>query len=105
MLPEQPDNLLLVVRLWREAPGDLLLTDIHMPDKDGIETILELRALSPSLPIVAVSGSGERKCRDLLKDANLAGTIRTLDKPFRLSEVLECVSEVLQSAGWREGRA
>jgi len=40
-----------------------------------------------------------------LKDANLADTIRTLDKPFRLSEVLECVSEVLQSAGWREGRA
>jgi Response regulator containing CheY-like receiver, AAA-type ATPase, and DNA-binding domains len=93
------------VRLWREEQGDLVITDIHMPDKDGIETILELRALSPNLPIIAVSGSGERRCRDLLRDANLLGTIRTLDKPFRLTEVLECVSEVIESGGWREGRA
>jgi CheY-like chemotaxis protein len=93
------------VRLWREETSDLVITDIHMPDRDGIETILELRAISPDLPIIAVSGSGERKCRDLLRDAKLHGTVRTLDKPFRLTEILDCVSEVLQGAEPRQGRA
>jgi two-component system chemotaxis response regulator CheY len=93
------------VRLWREEESDLVITDIHMPDKDGIETILELRALSPSLPIIAVSGSGERKCRDLLQDAKLLGTVQTLDKPFGLNEVLECVSRTFRGAGRQESRA
>src|SRR4051812_32528516 len=65
------------VRLWREEESDPVITAIHMPDKDGIETILELRALSPHLPIIAVSGSGEKKSRDLLQDANLSGPIWT----------------------------
>jgi CheY-like chemotaxis protein len=93
------------LQLWHEEASDLVITDIHMPDRDGIETILELRAISPDLPIIAVSGSGERKCRDLLRDAKLHGTVRTLDKPFRLTEILDCVSEVLQGAEPRQGRA
>jgi CheY-like chemotaxis protein len=93
------------VRLWREEESDLVITDIHMPDKDGIETILELRALSPNLPIIAVSGSGQRKCRDLLRDAKLLGTVQTLDKPFGLNEVLDCVSRTFQGADPRESQA
>jgi CheY-like chemotaxis protein len=93
------------LQLWREEASDLVITDIHMPDKDGIETILELRALSPDLPILAVSGSGEKKCRALLHDAKLTGAIWTLDKPFGLTELLECVSGGLQSAERREGLA
>jgi DNA-binding response OmpR family regulator len=93
------------MRLWREEESDLVITDIHMPDKNGIETILELRALSPNIPIIAVSGSGERKCRDLLNDAKLFWGIRTMDKPFGLIELLACVSEVLESAEQRENSA
>jgi CheY-like chemotaxis protein len=93
------------VRLWREEESDLVITDIHMPDKDGIETILELRALSPDLPIIAVSGSGEKKSRDLLQDAELSGPIWTMDKPFGLTELLKRVSEVLEISERREGTA
>jgi CheY-like chemotaxis protein len=93
------------LRLWREEESDLVITDIHMPDKDGIETILELRALSPDLPIIAVSGSGEKKSRDLLHDAKLFGPIWTMDKPFGLTELLKRVSEVLEVAERREGTA
>jgi CheY-like chemotaxis protein len=93
------------LRLWREEESDLVITDIHMPDKDGIETILELRALSPDLPIIAVSGSGEKKSRDLLQDAKLFGRIWTMDKPFGLTELLERVSEVLEISERREGTA
>jgi CheY-like chemotaxis protein len=93
------------LRLWREEESDLVITDIHMPDKDGIETILELRAISPDLPIIAVSGSGEKKSRDLLQDAKLSGSIWTMDKPFGLTELLNRVSEVLEITERREGTA
>jgi DNA-binding response OmpR family regulator len=93
------------IRLWREEESDLVITDIHMPDKNGIETILELRALSPDLPIIAVSGSGETRSRNLLHDAKLVGPIWTMDKPFGLTELLERVSEVLEGAKWREDSA
>jgi CheY-like chemotaxis protein len=93
------------LRLWHEEESDLVITDIHMPGMNGLEMIQELHALSPHLPIIAVSGSGEMASRDLLKDAGLSGPIRTLDKPFKLAEMLECVREALQSAERREGRA
>jgi DNA-binding NtrC family response regulator len=98
-------NGLEALRLWREEAGDLVITDIHMPGMDGLVMIRELHALSPNLPVIAVSGSGEIASRDLLKDAGLGGPIRTLDKPFKINEVLECVREALQSAGRREGGA
>jgi len=84
------------VELWREEESELVISDIHMPDKDGIETMLELRAFSPDLPIIAVSGSGERESQALLLDAKLFGPTRTLDKPFKLTELLACVRELLQ---------
>lgn len=93
------------VRLWREEASDLVITDIHMPDKGGIDTILELRALSPNIPAIAISGSGGSTCRDLLRDANLLGPIRTLDKPFKLDEMLECVTDILRSVERQEGSA
>jgi CheY-like chemotaxis protein len=93
------------LRLWREEESDLVITDVHMPGQGGIETILELRAFSPHLPIIAISGSGQRTCRDLLDDAGLSGPIRTMDKPFGLTEMLGCVRESLQEAERRENSA
>ena len=83
------------LRLWHEEESDLVITDIHMPNMGGLETIRKLHALSPHLPIIAVTGSGEQASRDLLSKAGLSGPIRTLDKPFKLSEILECVREAL----------
>jgi CheY-like chemotaxis protein len=85
------------LRLWHEEESDLVITDIHMPDLDGLATIRELHALRPDLPIIAVSGSGEMASRDLLNDAGLSGPIRTLDKPFKLNEMLDCVREALRT--------
>ena len=93
------------MQLWREEECDLVITDIHMPDKGGIETIQELRALRPDLPIIAVSGSGEKRCRSLLEGAKLLGAVWTLDKPFGLREMLQCVSEAFQSAERLRGTA
>ena len=93
------------LRLWHEEESDLVITDIHMPGMDGLETIRELHALNPRLPMIAVSGSGEMASRDLLNDAGLSGPIRTLDKPFKITELIQCVREALQVAEGHEGGA
>ncbi|HEY9014898.1 MAG TPA: response regulator, partial [Gemmatimonadales bacterium] len=49
------------IRLWRERRGDLVITDLHMPRKDGIETIVELLYHSPDVRIIAMSGGGQTR--------------------------------------------
>jgi CheY-like chemotaxis protein len=97
-------NGLDALQLWHEEASDLVITDIHMPGMDGLDTIRKLHALNPNLPVIALSGSGEMASRDLLNDAGLSGPIRTLDKPFKLTEILECVKEALEAVGRGEGR-
>jgi two-component system, chemotaxis family, chemotaxis protein CheY len=92
-------NGMEAVRLWRESSGDLVITDIQMPEKDGLETILELRQLSPLTPIIAMSG-GHRDGRvDVLGDATQLGAFRTISKPFGLREMLQAVEQLLQASG------
>ncbi len=81
--------------LWRERPTDLVMLDIHMPDIDGIELLLRLRALAPALPNIVMSG-GDRTGRvDLLGDTLLLGAMTTIPKPFLLHQVLDAVARVL----------
>lgn len=80
---------------WREQPAHLVITDLHMPDKNGLEIILELRALSPATPVVAMSDGGRTRQHELLQDAEKLGAVRTLEKPFRLEELLILVKQEL----------
>lgn len=75
---------------------DLVVTDIVMPDKEGIETILDMRKLRPTLPIIAMSGGGRGSAADYLEMAALLGAKRTLSKPFSTQELLDAVSDVLR---------
>ena len=84
-------------RLWRELGADLVILDIFMPEKDGIETIVELRAHSPGLPIIVMSG-GDAKRLDLLPEAKLLGAYRTIDKPFTFAEMMKLVNSALESS-------
>jgi len=84
------------VRLWRESSGDLVITDIQMPEKDGLETILELRQLSPRTPILAMSGGHRNGRADVLGDAAQLGAFRTIAKLFVPREMLEAVEQLLQ---------
>jgi DNA-binding NtrC family response regulator len=84
------------VRLWRQRGGDLVITDLHMPQKDGIETIVELLSHSPGLRIIAMSGGGQTKRLDLLGNMAMLGTILTVEKPFTLDEMMTAVSRALQ---------
>lgn len=86
--------------LLQDGCFDLVITDIIMPKKEGIETIHEISELYPGLPIVAISG-GSRMGRldSYLPTAKALGASRTLAKPFRLEELLAIVRETLAGAG------
>jgi DNA-binding response OmpR family regulator len=84
------------VRLWKDTGADLVIADLHMPDKNGLEVILELRAQSPSTPIIAMSDGGRTKRIELLGDAKLLGAVRTVGKPFSLDEMLTAVRQELE---------
>ncbi len=78
-------------------PVDLVITDIFMPNQEGLATIMELRRASPSLKIIAISGGGARASLDVLPVAEALGAHRSLRKPFTPAEVMEAVRAVLAS--------
>jgi DNA-binding response OmpR family regulator len=86
------------IRLWRDSGADLVLMDLVMPDKDGIETIVELRASDPDIRIVAMSGGAgiDNPRIDLLGDAKMLGAMLTIDKPFTPAEVIAVVRRALK---------
>ncbi len=81
--------------LHRENPADLIITDIIMPEKEGIETIQELRRDDPSARIIAISGGGRIGPESYLQLAKKFGAQATLSKPFKKNALLEAVEEVL----------
>jgi len=86
------------MKYCREINPDLVLTDIIMPDKEGLETIQELLNLCPNLKIIAMSGGGRFGPNSYLPLAAKLGAKRTLQKPFMREELLSTISEVLQEA-------
>jgi DNA-binding NtrC family response regulator len=86
------------LRLWRDAGGDLVITDLHMPEKDGIEMIVELLSHNPSVRIIAMSGGGQTRRLDLLGNATLLGAVHTIEKPFTLNEMMSTVRHALADA-------
>lgn len=86
------------VELFRLEPADLIITDLIMPGREGIETITTLRRDRPDLPIIAISG-GMTNSDFYLKLAAGLGARRTLAKPFSTAELLSAVTEVLAGPG------
>jgi DNA-binding NtrC family response regulator len=94
----QAGDGLEALRLWREHGGDLVITDLHMPEKNGIEMIVELLTHSPGMRIIAMSGGGQTKRLDLLGNATMLGAVFTIEKPFTLPEMLAVVKRALNGA-------
>lgn len=92
---EDADDGDIGVKLFRQHPFDLVITDIIMPNKEGIEVIMELRKDYPRIKIIAVSGGGRTGLQDYLKLAMHLGASRTLEKPFKRSELIDAVQELL----------
>jgi DNA-binding NtrC family response regulator len=83
------------IKLYERDLHELIITDIIMPEKEGVETILALRRNDPKLPIIAISGGGRLDATDFLTMAKKLGARHTLTKPFRRDQLLDAVSECL----------
>ena len=78
--------------------ADLVITDIVMPEKDGIETITDLKRRHPDLKIIAISGGDRRPAdvsRNYLHSAKLIGADRSMQKPIENLDILEAVRTLL----------
>jgi DNA-binding response OmpR family regulator len=87
------------IEALRREPFDLVITDLVMPEKDGIESIVQIRQEYPKLKIIAISGATDELRRASLSMAKELGAVRTLAKPFVPHELRATVGEVLRSPG------
>ncbi len=83
------------VEAFRDFPTDLVITDIIMPEKDGIETIMDLRRFNEHLKVIAISGGGRGEPENYLHSAKLLGANVTMKKPFTNEEMLTAVKNLL----------
>ena len=79
-----------------DDPVDILVTDLIMPEKTGIETIIETRKANPSIKIIAISGGGRTRNFSFLQLAKEYGADFTLEKPIDDERLLDAVSACLQ---------
>ena len=83
------------IRLFRETSADLVITDIIMPEKEGLETIREMRMIRDDLKIIAMSGGGKVSAENYLDAAQIFGAARMISKPFTKAEMVSAVRELL----------
>lgn len=84
------------LRAFNERPFDLVITDLIMPGKEGLETIMELGRRRPRPLIIAMSGGAQSHVQDYLPVARRFGAAATLSKPFTAPRLLALVASLLQ---------
>jgi two-component system response regulator (stage 0 sporulation protein F) len=83
------------LELYRQAPTDVVVTDILMPDTDGLEATLVLAREYPDAKIIAMTGASGKT--NFLDVAKLFGAQKVLQKPFPMEELLHAIRDVLKS--------
>ena len=84
--------------LYHDNLPDLVITDIVMPEKEGIEMMIELRKDFPDIKIIAISGAGIKEPGEFLDLAKHLGAMRTFVKPIDKGELLDAVLELFPEA-------
>jgi len=84
------------LKLIKKNSFDLVITDLIMPVKEGIETILEAKKNNHDLKIIAISGGGRTSGYDYLQMAEKLGANRILQKPFSISQLIMEIDQILK---------
>jgi YesN/AraC family two-component response regulator len=100
---EAPDGM-EAIRIYRQNPADLIITDLIMPNQDGIGMIIALKKEFPDVKIIAMSGGGLNKPEGYLKGAKKLGAACTLTKPIDRDEMLRAIKDVLKSPSSQNGQ-
>lgn len=85
------------MRSATELSPDLVITDIVMPEKEGVEVLMELRTNDKNLPVIAMSGYNKGNADSYLKIAQKLGASAVLSKPFTISELIVEIEKSLNT--------
>ena len=85
------------LRIYKKSAIDLVITDIFMPEKEGLQTIIELKQAHPGLKIIAISGGGRQGRLEYLEHAKHLGAARTIEKPVDYEVLLDAIVKVLEN--------
>jgi two-component system, chemotaxis family, chemotaxis protein CheY len=83
------------VKMYKQNPASVVLLDMFMPEKDGLETLRDLLRIDPRVRVVAMSGGGKHSHVQILKPASLMGAIHVLLKPFTRDDLLAALCRAL----------
>ncbi len=89
------ENGVEALEQYEGEPAELVITDLYMPEMDGIELLIRIRHGFPEARVMAISGGGYVAKHPLLDDARLLGAGVTLSKPFRHEEFIDAVERAL----------
>lgn len=84
------------LRMFARNPTDLVISDVYMPEMDGIEFLMRVREAFPEARIIALSGGGYMGKEEVLAAASRLGAVAVLEKPYTVDECLEIVEKVLK---------
>ena len=85
------------MQLFPHAAADLVITDIVMPEKEGLEVLMELRTQVPPVKVIAISGGGRVSPDDYLRIAEKMGAAKVLAKPFSNADLMAAIDALLSS--------
>lgn len=83
------------LRVFRDNPTEVVITDILMPRKEGVETIFELRRQFGLKKIIAMSGGGRTRNEEILETAKRMGVARVFKKPIGLAQLVQYVGKLV----------
>ena len=88
-------NGIEAIKEFKKSRADIIITDIVMPDKEGMETIMELKQMEPEIRIIAISGGGySGRASTYLATAEKLGAECTIKKPLNKETLLECIKKI-----------
>jgi CheY-like chemotaxis protein len=92
----QASDGLQAIKYFESQPTDLVITDLVMPNKEGLELILDFKRLYSEVKIIAISGGGRNGPQDYLEAATEFGAQRVFAKPFSTKEIIEAIRQLLE---------
>jgi len=84
------------LEVYAESPTEVVISDMYMPEMDGLEFLVRVRETFPRARIIALSGGGYMGKEEVLAAASRLGAVGVLEKPYTVEECLEKVEEVLK---------
>ena len=84
-----------VLSMYRENPFDIIILDLIMPEKEGVETLMELKNDFEDVKVIAISGGGRLRPDSYLSLAKRLGALYTFTKPVEQEDLLNAIQEIL----------